>query len=129
MKKVPVPIEIHSSGLLVPIGWRRGDTKEIKSMHIIAGHTKLREVREFFSYCNYMRFLRTSLSRNVDWRQRLVTQYLAARRQLGSHDMSTKKKMKTFIVKKTMPTYVTVSFEIEAGKVKRASSLITAFLS
>jgi hypothetical protein len=59
-------------------------------MHIIAGHTKHREVREFFSYCNYMRFLRTSLSRNVDWRQRLVTQYLAARRQLGSHDMSTK---------------------------------------
>jgi hypothetical protein len=31
-----------------------------------------------------------------------------------------KNKMKTFIVKKTMPTYVTVSFEIEAKNEKEA---------
>jgi hypothetical protein len=34
--------------------------------------------------------------------------------------MSTEKKLKTFIVKRTMPTYVTVSFEVEAENEKEA---------
>ena len=34
-----------------------------------------------------------------------------------------KNKMKTFIVKKTMPTYITVSFEFEAKNEKLTTNL------
>jgi hypothetical protein len=44
----------------------------------------------------------------------------SARRQLWSLTCQLRKKIKTFIVKRTMPTYVTVSFEVEAETAKEA---------
>jgi hypothetical protein len=39
---------------------------------------------------------------------------------LVGHGISTEKKIKTFIVRKTMPTYVTASFEVVAKNEKEA---------